>query len=193
MAVKGILLDSTDIRMLWYNGSCQDTYTLCYHVNRTLGAASACPGRPAQQAAPGVLSYKGLPTMKTSQEWRSRVYREKEEWRNIPLDIRAEVIKRDKFCRVCEGPGRSIHHIIPRAEGGRNAPDNLILLCVKCHDEVEMAGYRTRAEIEGHLPEWRERKRRRHLKLNNPSSKPDPSNVTDWHLWVYGGYRNPKV
>lgn len=56
---------STDIRNLWYNDSCQDTYMLCYHVNRTLGAASACPGRPAQQAAPGVLYFVGgLPTMR---------------------------------------------------------------------------------------------------------------------------------
>ena len=58
-------MDSTDFLNVWYNGNCQDTYTLCYHVNRTLGAASACPGRPAQQAAPGVLFLiQGLPTMR---------------------------------------------------------------------------------------------------------------------------------
>ena len=187
-------MSSTDIRNLWYNRNCQDTYTLCYHVNRTLGAAFACPGRPAQQAAPGVLSFiKGLPTMSTSQEWRARVYREKEAWADIPLEIRLEVIKRDKYCQVCEGAGRSIHHIIPRAEGGGNAPENLILLCVKCHDEIELAGYRTRAEIQGHLPEWRNRKRARHIRLNNPTPRPDPNDIDDWHLWVYGGYRNPKV
>ena len=186
-------MDSTDFLNVWYNGNCQDTYTLCYHVNRTLGAASACPGRPAQQAAPGVLVFiQGLPTMSTPQEWRASVYHEKEEWDLLPLETRLEVIKRDKFCRVCEGKGNSVHHIIPRAEGGGNSLDNLILLCRKCHDEIEIAGYRTRADIEGHLPEWRDGKRAKHLKLNNPQQRPI-ADAGDWHLWVYGGYRNPKV
>ena len=57
-------MSSTDIRNLWYNSSCQDTYTLCYYVDRTLGTAKACPGRPAQQLYRGCYYSKGLPTMR---------------------------------------------------------------------------------------------------------------------------------
>jgi 5-methylcytosine-specific restriction endonuclease McrA len=127
-----------------------------------------------------------------SANWREDVYRASDKRPDIPLEVRREVVSRDKFCRVCEGIGKELHHIIPFAEGGKTTPDNLILLCKKCHDEIELAGYRTRAEIEGHLPEWRNRQRARHKLLNNPAPKPLTEDG-DWHLWVYGGYRNPRV
>lgn len=52
----------------------------------------------------------------------------------------AIILKRDE--KRCQGCGKtfelSIHHIKPRAEGGDNAPENLITLCCRCHDYVEM-------------------------------------------------------
>ncbi len=56
------------------------------------------------------------------------------EWRRLARAVAA----RDRACRVCGGTNRlSAHHVIPRAEGGPDAPDNLVALCVACHARVE--------------------------------------------------------
>jgi len=55
----------------------------------------------------------------------------------IPPSIRAAVLARDGH--RCQSPGcgatrfLEIHHVVPRAEGGTNRPDNLIALCSRCH------------------------------------------------------------
>ena len=51
--------------------------------------------------------------------------------------IRREVLARDRH--RCQAPGCShtrfleVHHLTPRAQGGRNDPENLITLCASCH------------------------------------------------------------
>lgn len=48
---------------------------------------------------------------------------------------RKAIYRRDGFmCALC-GSGRylQIHHLIPRGEGGKNTPHNLITLCSDCH------------------------------------------------------------
>lgn len=56
-------------------------------------------------------------------------------------------------CELCAREWQlSVHHIIPRAEGGLSEPDNFIVLCKTCHDDVEDQGYRTRAEVMRHIP-----------------------------------------
>lgn len=69
-----------------------------------------------------------------------------------------QVAKRDGYrCQRCllhlRKPKRSVHHIVPRDEGGGDHIDNLILLCHPCHDAVEIAEppIRNRAAIEGSL------------------------------------------
>ena len=52
------------------------------------------------------------------------------------------IIERDKFCQMCgqepiDGIIFSVHHIVPREDGGTHDYDNLILLCDKCHDIAE--------------------------------------------------------
>lgn len=49
----------------------------------------------------------------------------------------------DRTCEFCnEQTDRlEVHHIIPRAEGGPNDPDNLIVLCLTCHDKAERGVY----------------------------------------------------
>ena len=106
------------------------------------------------------------------------------EWR----ELRKKVLTRDSnTCQRCEkysksSKGLSVHHIIPRDEGGADLPNNLITLCHKCHDFVELKEYRNRAEIIGSMeldePEVPE--------IQEPES-------TDWHVWVYGGGRNPNT
>ena len=49
-------------------------------------------------------------------------------------------IKEDSIrtCPMCGGPARgSYHHIIPRAEGGKEGAGNLVNLCGTCHNRVE--------------------------------------------------------
>lgn len=72
------------------------------------------------------------------------------EWRAL----RRQVLKRDGYqCRVfsCTVGGAAnltVHHIIPRADGGGDYKENLITLCPRHHDEIEVAGVRIVALIE---------------------------------------------
>ena len=53
--------------------------------------------------------------------------------------VKAYVRHRDKYkCQICGAKHVMIHvhHYVPRKSGGSNRPDNLICLCVKCHDNV---------------------------------------------------------
>jgi hypothetical protein len=67
--------------------------------------------------------------------------------RKIPFDVQRLVYERaNSTCQMC-GWNRSkwtkkdprileIHHIAEHAEGGPNIPENLVVLCSKCHDEI---------------------------------------------------------
>jgi len=62
-----------------------------------------------------------------------------EEWETLER----QVFKRDSY--ICQRCGKrfnkydlSVHHLIPRSEGGSNDLRNLITLCRKCHDIVEL-------------------------------------------------------
>jgi len=56
------------------------------------------------------------------------------------------VLKRDdRTCQRCgcdvsnknvSGPDFEVHHVMPRAAGGRDVPENLITLCKRCHQKV---------------------------------------------------------
>lgn len=52
--------------------------------------------------------------------------------------IRAAHLAAHPFCEECRAAGKlvaadTVHHIIPLAEGGTNAPENLISVCHACH------------------------------------------------------------
>jgi hypothetical protein len=78
--------------------------------------------------------------------------------RNIPDDVRIEVLERDHFaCRVCgwktsdlrpEDPRKflELHHIVEHAKRGDNSVGNLITLCNVHHDQVH-AGRLDLAEV----------------------------------------------
>ncbi len=57
----------------------------------------------------------------------------------LPEYARKHIWKRDEYrCRSCGGEARlSVHHCKPRAQGGRNDAENLVLLCDPCHDAIE--------------------------------------------------------
>lgn len=111
---------------------------------------------------------------------------EQEEWRRT----RAAVLDRDRFtCQRCErrsGNGKllTVHHIMPRSEGGSNDLFNLVTLCNECHDTVEIAGYRLLADICS--------------MDDDPVSEIDAKPLLDyeesfsrptWHKYVYGGVK----
>lgn len=56
--------------------------------------------------------------------------------------LRARVFERDRhLCQRCRNRSRrdlTVHHIVPRAEGGSDLLRNLVTLCVPCHDWVEI-------------------------------------------------------
>ena len=47
------------------------------------------------------------------------------------------VLQRDNHrCTQCGATSDlEVHHIVPRAEGGTNDPDNLVTLCANCHSD----------------------------------------------------------
>jgi len=54
-------------------------------------------------------------------------------------NVREYVLYRDKHtCQYCHVKDTilEVHHIISRSTGGSNSPDNLITLCIKCHQKI---------------------------------------------------------
>ena len=122
--------------------------------------------------------------MSERKPWEASVYHPKEPRRRIPKAVRQEVLRRDGHkCARCDKSGcrLTMHHIMPRGEGGGDNVENLITLCVPCHDLVERVGIlRTRRMIEA-----------------GPAVSPAPyllpNDALDWRTWVYGGARNPNL
>ena len=67
--------------------------------------------------------------------------------RNIPEPVQKAVYERDMHtCRMCgwnrdkwrrEAPRiLELHHVEEHAAGGHNTPENLVVLCSRCHDEI---------------------------------------------------------
>ena len=53
--------------------------------------------------------------------------------------LRLENISINSLCPRClERKAISYHHIIPRESGGEDNKENIICLCIRCHDEVEI-------------------------------------------------------
>ena len=56
-------------------------------------------------------------------------------------NAKAYVLSRDNYaCQCCKAKGKGVrlevHHVVYRSQGGSDNPDNLITLCVKCHEAV---------------------------------------------------------
>ncbi|HVL91606.1 MAG TPA: HNH endonuclease [Actinomycetota bacterium] len=81
----------------------------------------------------------------------------------IPAKIRRAVAARDQGCRFpgCGSPlaWADAHHITPRHRGGRSDPDNLVMLCRRCHRRVHGHGWIVSLRAGGDI-EFRHRGRR---------------------------------
>lgn len=48
--------------------------------------------------------------------------------------LRVMILNRDPLCRACgSAPSAEVDHIVPKAKGGTDHPDNLQGLCKPCH------------------------------------------------------------
>jgi len=113
--------------------------------------------------------------------WKTKVYRPNEDDfdKNSPEWISMKVfllIQQKNKCARCRKKLTvdtiTIHHIIPRSEGGTNDIKNIIGLCINCHNLVEPK----KLKREDIIKYYKKRK------LKKISAK------NDWHLWVYGGF-----
>lgn len=65
------------------------------------------------------------------------------EFTGISKSAREEVLERDSIdghpcCIYCGSPRHlEIAHYIPRSRGGMGIPENLAVLCTKCHKELD--------------------------------------------------------
>jgi len=83
----------------------------------------------------------------------------------FPRDVRdVALVKSHRRCCVChEFGGRSVnvHHIVQEADGGANALENAICLCLRCHAEAghfnarhPMGTKYSPAELRAHRDQW---------------------------------------
>ena len=59
------------------------------------------------------------------------------QWRKI----RARYIRKEPLCEACKAKGKIelaalVHHKKPLSEGGTNDEENLMSLCVSCHEKI---------------------------------------------------------
>lgn len=78
--------------------------------------------------------------------------------RKIPFDVQKLVYDRaHNTCQLC-GWNRDrwtrddprileLHHVAEHVDGGRNVPENLVVLCSKCHDDLHAARVELPPEI----------------------------------------------
>ena len=133
-----------------------------------------------------------------NENWRRRVYRKSKAMKRSKQKawqaLRHEILNRDEFtCYRCEkyianGRGLEVHHILPRDQGGQDYTDNLITLCFKCHDHVEINKILTLEQIrfsyeDGEIEE---------VKVKALGIREDSFVRPDWHAWVYGGMQRPE-
>ncbi|MDK2856745.1 MAG: hypothetical protein PWQ86_1958 [Bacillota bacterium] len=52
-------------------------------------------------------------------------------------DVREKVLRRDGACVLCGSTEKlQRHHLVPRAKGGTDTPENQVLLCAECHRKL---------------------------------------------------------
>ncbi|MGQ9915734.1 MAG: HNH endonuclease [Thermogutta sp.] len=101
-----------------------------------------------EEGFPIATRHTGRPDLKVGQYiLLSSDRRSQEHDRRIPESEQKKIYARDQnACRICnwtiqqwrEDDARilELHHLLPHARGGRNAADNIVVLCSRCHDDV---------------------------------------------------------
>ena len=81
--------------------------------------------------------------------------------KSVAEDLMAKSGRRCCLCHEFKGGRLQIHHITPRAEGGKGTPDNGIVICFDCHSDVHaywgkthMGRSFTAPELKRHRDQW---------------------------------------
>lgn len=121
--------------------------------------------------------------------WQSKVYKSKmdrysckdPEWIALKVVISIQQKYKCAMCRkeVSDDNTLGLHHIIPRVKNGKDELNNLIGLCVICHDIAELKSL-NRNEIINYYNNIKDIKKER-------------ASTKDWHMWVYGGFSRPDI
>jgi len=130
-------------------------------------------------------------SMEIWEDWQESVYStgnayDREAWDKLSYAIK----QRDRFhCQRCDHlfshKRLTVHHLVPRIEGGTDDPRNLVTLCSSCHDIVEDKRIATARDMR--LDYWAELDAEEKVRFGNKLRK-NQYNVDydDWHVWVYG-------
>ena len=188
---------------LWYNLSCRDeqnTGALCF-------LKPSIPIKLFTGKAPSMCGLTSLAVhldndgarggrFAMASSWAGKVYKkqlrmtaeEKYNWDKT----RRFILDRDhQTCYRCDKHFRaqrdlSVHHIIPRADGGSSDPSNLVTLCKKCHDYVEVNELKSLADIAGSFDDGISMI----VELGKDKEREECFSRPDWHQFVYGGMRH---
>lgn len=101
---------------------------------------------------------------------------------------RGRIKRRDGYqCARCKTKeGLTVHHIVPRDDGGGDHDGNLITLCEECHNYVELACLTLRSEIIGSYDEKvYDAMNNQYRTIKNYGD--DVEYRPPWHQRVYGG------
>lgn len=84
---------------------------------------------------------------------------------DISPEVKEAVYERDGGrCVLCGRPGAPNAHFIPRSQSGRGIEENVVTLCIECHNRYDNGAFRaqTEAELEAYLrglyPDWSRQK-----------------------------------
>jgi hypothetical protein len=188
---------------MWYNSVCRDeqnTGAFCFRAAvtnpRIVIRGQSAPYVPRTLVLAVHLDNDGLHKGRFAmKDWHGNVYAKKrmvkyelmkrEEW----TALRKECFERDNYtCYRCEktsknGKGLSAHHVLPRIDGGQDHLVNLITLCNKCHDYVEMEGFTTLIEIVASSDCSIHERPEKEIEREETFARPE------WHKYVYGGMK----
>lgn len=111
---------------------------------------------------------------------------EQKKWETIKLKI----LTRDhNRCIICFSTAfeeyLTAHHIISRERGGDDQDSNLVTLCNYCHDGVEIE------DFDNYDNFWKYVREQRNDLMFIGNEPTEYAGWDDFHLWVYGGYKNP--
>jgi 5-methylcytosine-specific restriction endonuclease McrA len=63
---------------------------------------------------------------------------------NVTKALRNIIFEREGYtCALCDNPANDIHHVVPRARGGRTTQHNLSAICRLCHAKLHHEEYLT--------------------------------------------------